>query len=97
MNIKRNIQILTALAVSCSALLGCRSTKPAPPEYPLAQKIAKRDGTNYIGVYLGMIAEHDRKGGVAMFSATSGEMLRWISYDEFKAVYVDKTKPEYPR
>src|SRR6266478_2820791 len=60
------------------------SSTPAAIEYPLAEKVAKRDGTNYIGVFLGMIAEHDGRGGVQMFSATSGECLRWISYREFQ-------------
>jgi hypothetical protein len=115
---KTNIRTATALAVACSVLLGCKhptpqtSSAPAAPEYPLAEKIAKRDGTNYLGVYLGMIAELDgstavwdgqkmvsgkKPLGVMMFSATTGQLLRWISCDEFKAVYVDKTKPEYPR
>lgn len=60
-------------------------------------RIQKRDGTNFIGVYLGMIAEHDGKGSVQMFSATSGQLLKWISYEDFKAIFVDKTKSEYPK
>src|SRR5438132_256235 len=103
MNIKTNIRTAMALAVACSVLLGCKYSTPqttakrAASEYPLAAKIAQRDGTNYIGVYLGMIAEHDGRGGVMMYSATSGEWLRWISLAEFRDVYVLKTKPEYRR
>jgi hypothetical protein len=95
------------------------------PLSQLAKTIHNRDGTNFIGQYLGMIAEWDgstsvykpkvdAKGspifgetgtmvpnmkpqGVMMFSATSGELLRWISYEEFRQVYVLKTRPEYPQ
>ena len=96
--------------------------------YPLAERIAKRDGTNFIGVYMGMIAEWDgctsryhpptnyiggvsglefadegwiepnaHPQGVMMFSATSGELLKWISYEDFRDIFVLKLKPEYPR
>lgn len=61
----------------------------------LAEQIRQRDGTNYIGVYLGMIAEHDGKGNVAMFSATSGQCLKWISYKEFEDIFILKNRPEY--
>jgi len=61
----------------------------------LVTKVVKRDGNAVLGVYLGMIAERVPGNSVMMFSATSGECLRWISYDEFKAVYVDKTRKEY--
>lgn len=73
--------------------------------YPLADKIAKRDGTNFLGVYLGMIAlrydgviwpSTNISHSVYMYSATSGQLLRFISQEEFQAVYVLKTKPEYP-
>lgn len=80
---------------------------------PLAVKVQKRDGTNFLGVYLGMIAEWDgwtnefnfngeRKPGppfqgVMMFSATSGELLKWISAQDFTNIFVLKTQPEYPR
>lgn len=95
-------------------------------EYPLAIKIAARDGTNFLGVYMGMIAEWDGQTsryhpptnyiggptglsfadqgwmesnahpqGVMMFSATSGELLKWISYEDFRDIFVLKTKPEY--
>lgn len=81
------------------------------PLTELAQKIQKRDGTNFLWQFMGMIAELDGwtnkvnfQGvpkqppyqGVMMFSATSGQLLRWISYDEFEAVYVRKTRKEYP-
>jgi hypothetical protein len=78
----------------------------------LVLKCQKRDGANFLGVYMGMIAEldgvtkhYDAKNnrmygsfpqGVMMFSAASGECLKWISFDDFKAIFVDKTKPEYP-
>ena len=80
-------------------------------ETDLSRKIKARDGTNYLGTYMGMIAEwdgytnqitfdgHPKKPpyqGVMMFSATSGELLKWISYEDFKAIFVDKTRPEYP-
>jgi hypothetical protein len=63
----------------------------------LAAMAQKRDGTNCIGVYLGMIAEHDGKGAVMMYSATSGELLKWITYSDFRDIFVLKTKPEYPK
>lgn len=70
--------------------------KPTASLSPDMQRIVERDSEIYLGVYLGMIAERNRKdGGVMMFSATSGELLRWISYQEFWDVYVNKTKPEY--
>lgn len=98
------IPILQSLAGAVQQGLGAPPTaqyiiKDTPDSYldnALVSKVKTRDGTNFIGVYLGMIAEHDGKGGVYMASATSGEVLRWIGYDEFKAVYVDKSKPEYP-
>jgi hypothetical protein len=75
--------------------------QPKPPtpktKYALADKIKFSDGTNYIGVYLGMIAEHDGHDGVEMFSASSGELLKRISFQDFQAIFVDKTKPEYPK
>jgi hypothetical protein len=95
------------------------------PLSALAEKVRKRDGANYLGVYMGMIAEWDgstsvyqlhtnkdgtadysRDGymipnkkpmGVMMFSATSGEWLKWISAEDFTNIFVLKTKPEYPR
>lgn len=71
--------------------------KTSEPLNPLAQSIQNRDGTNFIGVFIGMIAEHDGQGNVTMASATSGEVLRWISYQEFIDVYINKIKPEYPK
>ena len=81
-------------------------------ETELSLKIKARDGTNYLGTYMGMIAELDGQTkhydavknvmygnfpqGVMMFSATSGEMLKWIPYEDFKAIFVDRTRPEYP-
>ena len=83
--------------------------KLIPPETktkPLAEKIAKRDGTNYLGVYMGMIAEWDgwktnytgsvTSQGVMMFSATSGELLKWISAEDFTNIFILKNRPEYP-
>ena len=80
-------------------------------ETPLALKVKARDGTNYLGVYMGMIAEWDGQTkhydaqnnrmygdfpqGVMMFSATSGELLKWIPYEDFKSIFVDRSKPEY--
>jgi len=32
---------------------------------------------------------------VQMFSATSGEMLKWISYKDFNDIFVLKNRPEY--
>lgn len=82
---------------------------------PLAEMSRKRDGTNFLGVYMGMIALLEKEPlkkwdvqkacycgetipiGVQMYSATSGSLLRWIPYTEFKAVYIDKTQSEYPR
>lgn len=61
----------------------------------LAVKIQKRDGTNFVGVYQGMIAEHDGASNVMMFSATSGEWLKALSYQDFKEIFILKTKPEY--
>jgi hypothetical protein len=89
--------------------------RPYPPgwtnETELSRKIKARDGTNYLGTYLGMIAEWDgqtkhydaqnnRMYGnfpqqVMMFSATSGELLKWIPYSNFLAIFVDRTQPEY--
>lgn len=67
----------------------------------LVATVQKRDGTNFIGVYMGMIAEWDgntsrHPQGVQMFSATSGQLLKWISYEDFRDIFVLKTKPEYP-
>ena len=99
---------LTILLLLC-ALMSC-STKPVAEtplmdsylhtplrddQIPLTIERKDVDGTNYLGVYLGMIAERQRDGSVAMVSANYGTVLRWISYDEFKAVYVAKTRPEY--
>lgn len=36
------------------------------------------------------------RGSVQLYSARSGQLLRWISYSEFRDVYILKTKPEYP-
>lgn len=85
----------------------------AGPLTPLAEKVRKRDGTNYLGVYMGMIAEWDgwtnefnfqgtkKPGplyqGIMMFSAASGECLKWISYQDFFEIFVSKTRPEYPK
>ncbi len=78
--------------------------------YPLADKVAKRDGTNFLGVYMGMIAEWDgstsvwdgtnmvigrKPMGVQMFSATSGQLLKWISAEDFTNIFVLKNRPEY--
>lgn len=71
-------------------------TVPKTELPPLAAMAQKRDGTNYIGVYLGMIAEHDGRGGVMMYSATSGECLKYIPFQDFEDSFVTKTKPEYP-
>lgn len=77
-----------------------KDTGPYSIDTNLVNNAVKNNGTNILGIYLGMIALYNTgtngEGGVGMFSATTGEMLRLISYDEFKAVYVDKTKPEYP-
>lgn len=90
----------------------------------LIAMVQKRDGTNFIGVYMGMIAEWDgstsvfvpetdangqpvyggnghmvpnmKPQGVQMFSATSGEMLKWIPYEDFRDIFVLKIKSEYP-
>lgn len=96
---------------------------PDPNWTPLAKKIWQRDGTNFLGVYLGMIAEWDGNTsvykpsldangqpifggtgtmvsnsipqGVMMFSDTTGECLKWISYKDFKDIFVLKNRPEY--
>ena len=93
---------------------------------PLSIKIQRRDTTNFLGQYMGMIAELDGctsryhpptnyiggptglqfadegwmetnaiPEGVMMFSATSGEWLKWISFEEFNAIFVEETRPEY--
>ena len=90
-------------------LAGCRwpgvdthenKTMPAAAESApvptLHHRILKRDGTNYIGVYLGMVAEHDGNGGVAMFSDTSGELLKWVSWQDFTNIFVLRIQKEYP-
>jgi hypothetical protein len=66
-------------------------------------KLAWTSGTNFIGVYEDMAAvyhgEDDlRYGGVAMYSTCfgyQGEYLKDISDKDFRAIFVDKTKPEY--
>lgn len=67
------------------------------PQYPLYDKIKVRDGTNCLGLYEGMIAERSgwADGSVEMFSATSGECLKWIPATDFTNIFVTKTKPEY--
>ena len=56
---------------------------------------AKNDyGTNYLGIYDGMIAGKDTSGTVEMFSSTSGELLKKMSYEDFRAIFVLKTKAE---
>jgi hypothetical protein len=84
--------------LSASAQVGANNPTTNAPDgdNALIEKVKKRDGTNYIGVFMGMIAEHDGKGSVSLSSATSGELLRWIPYSEFNDVYVLKIKPEYP-
>jgi hypothetical protein len=112
------------LTLALASLLGCR-VPPVATE-SLAEKIAKRDGTNFIGVYMGMIAEWDGQTsryhpptnyiggptglsfadegwmetnahpqGVMMFSATTGQLLKWISYEDFRDIFVLKVKREY--
>ena len=75
--------------------------KPSPigtNETPLALQIKARDGTNYLGVYMGMIAENVKQdGSVMMFSATSGELLKWIPRQDFEDIFVKRIKPEYPK
>lgn len=101
-----------------------KPTSTFKPNEDLVAKVQKRDGTNFLGVYMGMIAELDgstsvyrlytkedgtpdfsRDGhmvpnmkpeGVMMFSATSGQLLKWISYQDFQDIFVLKIKPEYP-
>src|SRR6185369_1882425 len=48
----------------------------------LVEGIKKRDGDKYIGIYSGMIVEKDGTN-VMMFSATSGELLKSITAEEF--------------
>jgi hypothetical protein len=67
-----------------------------PHEGGLVSMAKTRDGTNYIGVYLGMIAEHDGHGAVYMYSATSGQCLKYIPYQDFVDIFVTRVKPEYP-
>lgn len=62
----------------------------------------EKDRENYLGFYLGMVffksagpADAIHTNTVFGYSATSGELLKMISYDKFKAVFVDKTEPEY--
>jgi hypothetical protein len=91
----KRLAILTGVIL----LAGC-ATKPKHvviDDIPktLHEAIQRRDGTNYIGVYLGMIAEHDGQGRVMMYSDTSGEWLKWISYQDFLDIFINKTKPEY--
>lgn len=71
----------------------------------LVAKVVRENGTNVLGVYLGMVAiaydgviwpSTNVGHFVSMFSATSEELLRGITREEFQAVYVDKTQPEYP-
>lgn len=62
---------------------------------PEMQKIIERDRGRYIGNAMGMIAELDGTNSVMMFSATSGQLLKWIPLQDFKEIFVDKTKPEY--
>lgn len=80
-------------------------SEKSEPLSALADKIQNRDGTKFLGQYLGMIAELNVGAiwpstnitkSVWMYSATSGELLRVISYDEFRQVYVLKIRPEYP-
>ncbi len=106
---------------------GQASAADASAENALVEKIRQRDGTNYIGVFMGMIAEWDgctsryhpptnyiggvsglefadegwmetnaHPQGVMMFSATSGELLKWISAESFTNIFILKTQPEYP-
>lgn len=101
------IKLLTVCAFAL-LLLGCHLREPHTDTVPiidtpdghwdkvLLAKVLKRDGTNVLGVYLGMIAERLPDGSVQMFSATSGELLKWIDYSNFNAIFVLKTKPEYP-
>lgn len=86
---------------------------PTNGETDLSRAVRKRDGTNYLGTFVGMIAEQDGctkhynaasntmygnfPQGVMMFSATSGEMLKWIPRQDFIDIFVNKTKPEYPK
>lgn len=77
---------------------GCAVSRPAATltrEQEIAA-VAKEYGTNYLGVHLGMIAVRDKVGSVQLYSATSGQLLRWISYAEFRDVYILKIRPEYP-
>jgi hypothetical protein len=75
-----------------------KDTNPGYIDTNLVNKVYQAHGTNVLGIYLGMMALRGtgKDDSVQMFSATSGGMLRWISYEEFQAVYVLKTKPEYP-
>lgn len=71
-----------------------------PEELELTAKIAARDTTNFWGVYLGMITEPSLgKGGkvdsVMMFSALSGECLKWIPLSDFTNIFILKNRPEY--
>ena len=50
---------------------------------------------NYLGTYEGMTAWNDGKQGVVMYSAISGEMLKWISYKDFEDIFVLRIRPEY--
>jgi len=67
----------------CALMFGCENGK---------HTISK---TPNIGTYSGMVAKPDGRGGIQMFSASSGQLLRWISFADFEAVYVNKTQPEY--
>jgi hypothetical protein len=67
--------------------------------------LARRSGTNFLGVYLDMAAvwhpeDKLRNAGVAMISTCSGyqgEYLKDISSKDFEDIFVNKTKPEYSK
>ena len=65
--------------------------------------VAHNNGINFIGVFMDMVAvRHAENGmmyaGVSMLSACNGyegECLKDISYEDFEAIFVNKTKAEY--
>lgn len=99
---------MTMLIVVTACLIFSRIE---PAHEPLKQttetqavKLAKSHGTNFLGEYLGMVAIRSKTviwpskeptDGVTMFSSSTGEMLRWMSYSNFVEVYVMKTRKEY--
>ncbi len=109
MKSKPTFKTVAALAVACSALLGCSHTTANIPitsrELDPEQRMVMTDSTNkYLGEYLGMKAWLYRgviwpstnvSETVWMYSATSRELLKIISPDDFTNIFVLKNRPEY--